>query len=405
LLSGTAFAQSPAAPRPLEPERVAAITAADNNQRTGLPSSGVAFEATNDASEVSLTLKSKSNGMLQEGGEESWSLVAKAPLDKDSGEGDFVTEGGLSDQFALEAGYHLILDPGIGADLSEAAEAAAAKFIRNCPAQAGNHAEFPKAKPVRAEESALSPAAQEVLRYQRQAALDEERKSFATRFCTGAGIFGRPDAELATYGLLEPADIAAIRNEQRRRRNRDISVLNLTSSMGYGRFSYRDRISFAETKDHKVSFAMSFSAGIHPGRNAPFFGAGYEYKRAYKAADKTVICAPGADGTAAGECRNAVFDAPKRNTSHTLFALVRYADFTRDDPRAFRLPIAVELRAGFDVHDKIFGVSVPTYFFLDDKKSFRGGAKFSWAERTADSRKDEFKFGVFVVKSFDLFEL
>ena len=401
LLGGAAYGQTPALP--LEAERVTAITAADNNQRTGLPSSGVALEASTDASEISLTLTSKRNGMLQEGGEENWSVVAKAPLDKEKGEGSFVTEQGLSNQFAVEAGYSLILDPGIGANLSAAAEAATAKFVHNCPEQAKEHPDYPQPKSFSAAEQQLSPAAQEVLQQQRGLALKQEQDQFAALFCTGTGIHGRADTELTRYGLLSPTDIAAIRDEQRRRRDRDISVLNLTSSIGYTRFSYRDRATFAETKDNKLSFAVSFSAGIHPGRNAPFLGAGYEYKREYQGQDKTVICPAGA-GTSV-ECRNAVFDPPKRDTSHTLFALIRYADFTREDPRAFRLPIAVELRAGYDVKDKIFGVSVPTYFFLDDKKSFRGGAKFSWAERTADSRKDEFKFGIFLVKSFDLFGL
>jgi hypothetical protein len=382
-----------------------AIRASDNDQRLGIASPGVALEAATDTSEISLTFTSKNSGKLQPGGQETWSIVAKAPLDKSIGGGDFVTEQGLSNQFALEAGYSLITDPGIGEDLPAAVETAVASFTQNCPEQARQQEAYPKAESLTSEEEALS---EDVKRYVRLRKSEEAKRvqdAFVDANCSPeAGILNLPEATLVRLGKLGTGDLTAIRDYHRRRRNRDIAVLNLTGSIGYAHFGYFDPISFLEEKANKTSYSFSLSAGIHPAKTAPFFGAGYEYKREFKAGDKQVIC-PAAAGTAPITCRNEVFAAPTADTSHNIFALVRYADFSETDSARFRIPLAIELRAAYDIKDNIFGIVVPAYFLMGEDKSFRGGVKFSWAERTKDSRRDEFKFGVFIVKALDLFAL
>src|SRR3954468_14910584 len=72
----------------------------DANPRTGLLSGpSVAVTASNDDSTVALTMAPQSNGILTEKGQLTWSLTLKAPLDKDTGEGSFITEQGISDAF------------------------------------------------------------------------------------------------------------------------------------------------------------------------------------------------------------------------------------------------------------------------------------------------------------------
>ena len=365
----------------------ASLLSSDANPRTGLlsgPSVGLA--ASNDDSTVSLTIAPERNGLLTESGSQSWSLTLKAPLDKDSGSGTFVTETGLSNQFAAEFSYSRIFAK--FAPISALSEAAKLKFLTRCKAEAREQPAY-----------ALLQAGP-----QGTPSLEVAQKNFERHYCEEGGDWpGLPVATLRRF--LSPAEVAAVKGEEFAQAGEPIKLLNLSGSVGYREFKFLSPTTFVENKKKEMTYAFSISGGYIAGRGQPFFGGGYEYKRDFTEKPKRVVC-PAATAGLPTSCPFKVFDAPERDISHNVFALVRIADlFPREEPNKFRLPIALEVRAGYDIHDKILGVSVPVYFLFDDKGGFRGGAKFDWANRSADSKKDEFKFGIFVVKSFDLFHL
>lgn len=374
--AGAAFAAEPAA----DTERVAVMVAPENDTQSGIPSgSALGLSASNSDSEVSLTLAPKNDGVLTRTGSTSWAITLKAPLDKDTGSGSFVTEQGLSNKFS--AGFGLTRIFGTLGNFDTHRDAAVGRYAQKCERTIG-------ATP----EALAKPA--------------EERSAFVREKCgTDGDVAGLDPEKLALYA--SPTDVRLIKRDETAHAETSVSILNVSASIGYNEYSFFSPLTFAESKDEKLSYAFSASFGINPSRGAPFFGAGYEYKREYEAPDKKIVCPVNANPAVPLECKSAVFGAPERNISHNVFALVRVADMfpsTRTDSR-FRLPIAFEVRGAYDFHDKIFGLSVPIYFLFDDKGGFRGGAKFDWANRTEDSSEDEFKLGIFVVKSFDFFGL
>lgn len=341
-----------------EAERADALVPPEDDPRTGiLGGSSVGLRASNDNSEVILTLAPQRNDLLTTSGQTSWSVTFKAPIDKASGSGVFVTEQGLVDKFASEFSLTRILTQ-LGPSDDQAVLAAQTAYVQRC-----------------------------------------------IKDCWRGDLAGAPAGELEKY--LTPAEIAAIKGEEVAAARRPIWIINATGSLGYGRYTYFSPATFEKSKDNKLSYAVSVSAGVNPAKGAPFLGLGYEYKREFEAQDKRVVCPASAAPPATTECEYKVFDAPGKNISHSAFALVRVADLFHAvrKERGFRLPAAFEVKAAYDIHDKIFGLTAPVYFLLDEDGGFRGGTKFSWADGTAESNKDEFKVSVFVVKSFDFFGL
>jgi hypothetical protein len=368
--SGNALADAQAATTIVGPE---------NEPQTGIATSAVSFNASNSDSEVTLTLAPKNDGLLTRTGSTSWAATLKAPLDKDAGSGSFVTELGLSNKFS--AGFSLTRIFGRLGSFHPPRDAAVARYVSRCHAAARLTPEW-AAKP------------------------EGERADFEREKCGTAGdVAGLPEAFLGLHAA--PDDVRLIKSDETAHARTSVSILNISAELGYNEYEFFSASDFSEGKEDKLSYAVSVSYGINPSRSSPFFGAGYEYKREFEAPDKKTICPASNNPGSPVECKSAVFGEPEKKVSHNVFALARYADFfksNRTDSRT-RLPIAAEVRLGYDLHDKILGASVPVYFLLDDKGGFRGGVRFDWANGTKDSSADEFKFGVFVVKSFDFFGL
>jgi len=368
------------------PKAVGPIISATGTSDSAIPQTALSALASSGDSTISLTISPKTNGLLRGDGQQTASLTLNAPLNDAGTEGSFITEQGLPDKWSAEFSYTLIF-----AHFSDPATIEQ-EYFKNCSDQ----------------------AARDITRL---GLVGEASTAYRKNLCH----FGQSAASLTQEELrkfLSPEKAAAV-HAHRALRDSPIKILNLSASIGYKKFSYLKPTDFSEQGDKTVPFSLSVAYGINPNAEAPFYGFGYTYKRDYRAADDRIFC-PAPSGTAPIECKSDKFDPPTRNIDHSVFGLVRTTNLfgipaalsrktrgqRKDDmdivsPRF--MPI-VEIKATYDIHDKIFGVSLPVYIFLDKDKQFKGGFRTEWQQGTG-AEKDQLKFSFFVVKSFDFFGL
>ncbi len=370
------------ASRPAPPE----TTTNDGSSGIGIPKGSISAVASNDASSVSLTIGPKSQN-LRPNGEIIPSLTISAPLDKETGRGSLFSESGVGNKFSAKFGL-TIVDFDFLPDVTEAEFEARAKFQQNCNINARSLKGYTDIQP--------GPRQQQL------------QQAFLSSTCvapTAAKICTTP--ELLKLGLLDATEERALCDPQEKADERDLWIFNLNGSIGYNEFSYLDPSDFSSQKTDRTSFAFSAGAGWHPGEDQPFFAAGYQYKRDFEASKSKILC-PASSPDDPFLCRQSAFAAPKRNVDHNIFGLVRSANiFGPNDEDKPNLAPIVELRGKYDIKDKLFGVSLPIYLFLDKDKSFKGGVRVDWEERIEEQEdgseiiEDDFTFGVFIAKSFD----
>jgi hypothetical protein len=368
------------------PKAVGPIMSATGTSDSAIPQTALSALTSSGDSTVSLTISPKTNGLLRGDGQQAVSLTLNAPLNDAGTEGSFITEQGIPNKWSAELSYTFVFGNFSDPALFER------EYVQNCTKQANKD-------------------------IMRLGLIGEGSTAYRKNLCH----FGTPVSSLTEEDLrrfLTPEKAATV-HAHRALRDSPIKILNLSASIGYKKFSYLKPSDFSEHSDKTVPFSLSVAYGINPNAEAPFYGFGYTYKRDYKAADDRIFC-PLPGGPAPIECKSDKFDPPKRNIDHSVFGLVRTTNLfgipaalsrktkaqDKDDtdvaPSQF-MPI-VEIKATYDIQDKIFGVSVPVYIFLDKDKQFKGGFRTEWQQGTG-TEKDRVKFSFFVVKSFDFFGL
>jgi hypothetical protein len=369
----------------LDPEdRLPALTGAENDSPAAIRRSALSVVGASDATSVSLTL-SQAERVLTRNGERFGSITLKAPLATSGDEGAFLTEQGISNKASAELAYTWIFGDFSFAALAPAGERAI-QFRRACDAKARDNPGY----------QGLIPDSQRTLGQLQQDFIEKTCKPFNNVLKMAKD----------QQDQLTPEEVAALRAIEKVLDRQDIYILNVAASFGYKKFDYFNLGDFAEQNAQRYPVSISVSWGLNSGKDQPFFGVGYQHKRDYKEADKRVVCPVLAPGASQLECKNAVFDLPKRNVDHTLFALVRTGNmFGRITTKAGNWAPMFELKVGYDFEDKAWGVSAPLYLFLDKDKTFKGGVRVAWQQAGKGETEDKFKAAFFIVKSFDYFGL
>lgn len=323
--------------------------AVDMDVRTGFLDSGVLVSAGGDATNVSLTLSRSWDG--ESGGDLSFysgSLVLTAPItDKDRKEGAFVTEGGLPNSYSLQGSFTRAWIPAL---------------------------------PL--------PGNLEL----RRELLHRARERCALAALTEAS---RTACATASMRRLESQHLT----EEERAQIRDRFPLWLTGisgSVGTRQFDTRRLSDFGKESMNRTEFSVSGFLGYSPGTSPVYLGAGFEYRRQYKNIAARTLCPTPPPGGPL-ECFTASYGPPERNVDANVFAVARWQGELA--VLGGRLPMGIELRAAYDTHDRIFGLSLPIYF-LSGSDGLRGGVRFDW--QNVDDRDERFGFRVFVGTPFRL---
>lgn len=350
---------------------------------SGIAKTAVSLRGSSDDGTVAVTLAAKPNVL----GASAWgsgSLTFEAPLDDDTGRGDFVTGSGLTSKFSATAKYTmLVMDTGTlqaGAkrisDLTKAANIACEADFQGSP------------EGIRIQALPSGPDQRNAYR----TALDAACERPTTLHARSANYIKKYVTDLQHVEAAELNRLAGSLVDKL-----DLWIFNFGASVGYQEFDYFSATDFSALDSKATPYSLSASIGFQPARNAPLFAAGYEYKRNFKDAKKGVQCLPGSGGTS--QCRYDIFAGPKREVSQTGFAMMRAKLFT-DRPEKKGLRPIIEIKAAYDFEEKRFGVAVPLYFLLDDDDRLKGGVRAEWQEKGTDPEEKQFRFSVFVAKSF-----
>lgn len=317
------------------------------------------IESENAGETVKLTI-SNTESYWKNFQEVQYAITLSAPLDKEAGRGEFLTQVGLpnaytvgfSTSLSLLAPDRKTLADDVSKDRNETGEAlqAAANDLRNrCKAE---NEKLPEKKRLKCDSVAIwellqkfpsSIQAQNLARLQKVAKEKMASKSLIA-LQTSAEIGKKP------LSFRNPNDISDKTDVNR-------TVFNLAASVLY-----------APRLDGKLALI-----------------SGVELERNYKLPDKEIRCPAGATVDPTIQCFNAAFGPPKRETSKTLFGAIRYNIGSKI------LPISGEFRIAKAIGNSEWGIEAPLYLLRDSKGNLNGGLRVGY-----DSEKDDVFFGVFV---------
>ena len=118
--------------------------------------------------------------------------------------------------------------------------------------------------------------------------------------------------------------------------------------------------------------------------------AGYEYQKGYDAQKTGVVCPVASSGSFVN-CVQGAKGAPKENINHIVSL-----EYRQKLPWE-KMPLAIAPKVQRDLEDDVTDVSIPVYFFQNEKGGLTGGVSTDW-----NSKDKDWKFGVFIGSTFDL---
>lgn len=123
---------------------------------------------------------------------------------------------------------------------------------------------------------------------------------------------------------------------------------------------------------------------------AYMISAGYEYQKGYNPQKNGVVCPVVSSGSFVN-CVQGAKGAPTENINH-IFAVEYKQPFLIKD-----IPFAIAPKVQRDLEDDVTAVSIPVYFFQNEKGGLTGGLSTDW-----NSKEKDWMFGVFIGSAFDL---
>ncbi len=347
---------SPVAAQTMSIEQAKAVSQATSpsaDLRTGTAGSGFVISADNGSSEASVSItRSWNSGAPQN----NLSIKVSTPLNKDTGEGSFLTTGGLGNGTSVQIGFTRIMP------------------WRDDPVK--------KASAVRAYGIAACAG---------QAPTDDDKKACAAKSDSDlqtASFFSAKDARLAA------TDAAFL--------NGPVWSWGVSAGVGYSHFDYKDPTDFSDQSQTRTPYNLSLTFGVLPKQALTYAGAGYEFKQEYDDARSRTLCkAPPATG--AQECFTSPFARPDGQRTSDLFAVMRTQ--TQLGSGDWSVPLGIEVKGAYDFEQKIYGVTSSIYFVADAKNNLIGGLRLRWQSDDKDpTTKDQnFFAGAFVGAAFSVF--
>lgn len=170
-------------------------------------------------------------------------------------------------------------------------------------------------------------------------------------------------------------------------------AFGVEGSIGYRKFNFVDAASFSKGSAQKVPWGLKAFVSLLPGLGLTSLTGALEYQDAYKDQDTAVICPAGTGGTV--QCLSGPLGAPK-NDRKLLGSLEFRHLFTLPD-RAPLSSVGFSAQFTHDFRSGASGIDVPIYVVPDEKGNLLGGVRFGYRSDT-----DKLAVGVFVGTAFSI---
>lgn len=316
------------------------------------PSARIVGGTTDTSVQITISTHSESRSLPSNS---DFSLTFTAPLDEDTGRGDFLTVDGLPSQWS------------VGGKLSFS-------FLdfNGINQRIGSRSGY------------LQKAKQNCLVAEQNARLSEEER---------ASKCDLMESQVGDY--LNEDDLNALNNDRQAvlddLEKRPFALVNLSANVGTQEFSFYESNTLAESKLRKYSWSGGVWVGYLPKlRSKLFLVGGFEAKKSYKDAKKATYCPTGAV-TPTVKCTTGPFGPPEEEIDYKFALKARYQ---------IGGGVGLELAGAYDAHDDSWGIELPVYFIMDKDGGLTGGIRAAY-----DSKEKDVQFGIFVGKTFGFLKL
>jgi len=323
---------------------------------SGLTGSGLQFDLTSDASNVSFTFSRPEDRHTDTLFRvRNLSIKGTAPIDKSTKSGVFLTDTGLSNAFSLKGSWSEVKGK-IGKSTLSSGE------MRDLILTARKRCEEKKTK-------------------------QDEYPAYIGRNCQTSNTptyDWKSELTRKERTLVQPSSL-----------NAPLYYRGISAEIGYNEFKYFGPLDLLERDIDFVPYNISAFWGVSPNSAATYFGVGINRKLQYKASDTLTKC-PNSTDSEPTQCVTGAFAKPKKDNDNAIFGVARYRSsfgLNQDNP------IAVEFRTTYDFEDKVIGFAVPVYLLTNKDGQLRGGVRFKW-----DSDDSNVGAGLFIGTTFDLNE-
>lgn len=328
------------------------VETSDGDLRLGRAAPGFQLTADGDATSAAFTYGRDWQGRdtaTKPGDVQSLSFKVSAPVNQDTGEGNFLTaDGRFSSGVSLGFSYTRMILPN--------------------PPLPGTAAE-------REEVAALTIAALHKLNL--QACLEPGSKTP----CLTYGELVDLGAVPANENLVDHAFLDG-----------EIWQWGVSAEVARPSFDYRDPTTLAKQSERHTVVSASLNGGLRM-KGGVYFGGVVTYENGREEASKRTLCH--ATATAGiTECFTSPYAAPERDEATTVMAVARWRSRDADNP------YAVEIKAGYDSQSQLYGVATSLYLAPDAKGALRGGLRLAWQSDDDDPTTDAVTFGVFIGAPF-----
>lgn len=171
-------------------------------------------------------------------------------------------------------------------------------------------------------------------------------------------------------------------------------ALSLRGALGYDEFDYYPVPSLSKQTDRKVSFSAGAGVTFFPVDRGSFsFDA--DYMRSFEAEKAKTVCPVSAPGATTVTCVPGPLAGPTGTDKIVLAPEFRYL-LPVSDYGLIR-EIGFGPRVEYDALSNDVALDLPIYFARDEDNGLMGGLRFGYL-----TKDDDFKFAIFVGKSFTL---
>jgi hypothetical protein len=337
-----------------EAQTTESVESLDADISSGLTGSGLQFDLTSDASNVSFTFSRPEDRHTDTLFRvRTLSIKGTAPIDKSTKSGVFLTDTGLSNAFSLRGSWSEVRGK-VGASTLSSDEMRDLKEIakKRCEKKKEKQGEYPTY-------IGRDCATSNTLVYDWKSELTREERASVQPSMSEAPLYYR----------------------------------GISAEVGYNEFKYYGPLDLLERDIDFVPYDISAFWGVSPSNAATYFGVGLNRKLQYKASDTLTKC-PNPTSSDPTQCVTGAFAKPEKDKDNSIFGVARYRSklgLNQDNP------IAVEFRTTYDFEDKVIGFAVPIYLLTNKDGQLRGGVRFKW-----DSDDSDLGAGIFVGTAFDL---
>jgi len=149
--------------------------------------------------------------------------------------------------------------------------------------------------------------------------------------------------------------------------NKKTTVWGIEATAGYQDFEYFSNEDSEATSTSKTPYGASIYLGRTIKNSSALIAAGIEYQRGYKHADEKTVCDEQEDNNLLS-CETKPFGEPLENNKELVFI----------ELRKLWKGIGLAPKLTYDLNEDNYGIDLPVYLLSDKKNALRGGVRLAW---------------------------